>query len=309
MDDSRELTLKDILDSLNTPDPTIIDRKKLLNKIYKYHEAHPRYHYRDISNYVIEQGNLEEIDVISENLKGLMKWMEERSKGILCPLSIRECDMVRSLSKADILSCQCPTLRIIDVLPGSGLTCNQFKETYHVIYDHVQLEYVRSVLIQDHSEKLERQYKDVEDSIGKKINNLNDKERDLYLQIVTILGVLGLKFYFFNYKIVLHSALSGLLMFLLFLTIKFFGDRIFKKESLGGGDIKLAILLGVVLNIELGLAAFILSAFIAFPYALFASIIKKEAIVPYGPFIIASLVIVFSFEQQFMQLIEYLFYI
>lgn len=126
---------------------------------------------------------------------------------------------------------------------------------------------------------------------------------------VTILGVLGLKFYFFNYKIVLHSALSGLLMFLLFLTIKFFGDRIFKKESLGGGDIKLAILLGVVLNIKLGLAAFILSAFIAFPYALFASIIKKEAIVPYGPFIIASLVIVFSFEQQFMQLIEYLFYI
>lgn len=126
---------------------------------------------------------------------------------------------------------------------------------------------------------------------------------------VTILGILGLKFYFFNYKIVIHSALSGLLMFLLFLTIKFFGDRIFKKESLGGGDIKLAILLGVVLNIKLGLAAFILSAFIAFPYALFASIIKKEAIVPYGPFIIASLVIVFSFEQQFMQLIEYLFYI
>ena len=126
---------------------------------------------------------------------------------------------------------------------------------------------------------------------------------------VTILGILGLKFYFFNYKIVLHSALSGLLMFLLFLTIKFFGDRIFKKESLGGGDIKLAILLGVVLNVKLGLAAFILSAFIAFPYALFASIIKKEAIVPYGPFIIASLVIVFSFEQQFMQLIEYLFYI
>ena len=126
---------------------------------------------------------------------------------------------------------------------------------------------------------------------------------------VTILGILGLKFYFFNYKIVLHSALSGLLMFLLFLTIKFFGDRIFKKESLGGGDIKLAILLGVVLNVKLGLAAFILSAFIAFPYALFASIIKKEAIVPYGPFIIASLVVVFSFEQQFMQLIEYLFYI
>ena len=83
----------------------------------------------------------------------------------------------------------------------------------------------------------------------------------------------------------------------------------FKKESLGGGDIKLAILLGVTLDIKLGLTAFVLSAFIAFPYALFVSIFRKEAIVPFGPFIIASLVIVYSFSEQFVHLINTLFYL
>ena len=116
---------------------------------------------------------------------------------------------------------------------------------------------------------------------------------------ISILFILGLRFYFFGSKVLIHSVLSGLFMFVLFLLIKFFGDRIFKKESLGGGDIKLAILLGVILDIRLGLAAFILSAFIAFPYALFVSIFKKEAIVPYGPFIIsAHIPLIFSRPQR-----------
>lgn len=125
----------------------------------------------------------------------------------------------------------------------------------------------------------------------------------------SIIIILLLKLYFFNYKVAFHGLVSGLFMFGLFLLIKFLGDKIFKKESLGGGDIKLAILLGVTLNIKLALAAFILSAFLAFPYALFVSIFKKEAIVPYGPFIIAALVIVFCFSTQTLQLLKDLLYI
>ena len=124
-----------------------------------------------------------------------------------------------------------------------------------------------------------------------------------------IILILGLKLYFIGIGAVTHSLISGLFMFGLFLLIKFMGDRMFKKESLGGGDIKLAILLGVVLNIKLGLTAFVLSAFIAFPYALFVSIFKKEGLVPYGPFIIASLAIVFSFSTYFTQLVNHLFYL
>ena len=125
----------------------------------------------------------------------------------------------------------------------------------------------------------------------------------------SIILVILVKLYFLSYKAVSYSVISGLIMFVLFLLIKFFGDRIFKKESLGGGDIKLAILLGVVLNFKLAMVAFVLSAFIAFPYALFVSIFKKEAIVPYGPFIISALVIVFCFSTQTTNIINHLFYL
>lgn len=118
-----------------------------------------------------------------------------------------------------------------------------------------------------------------------------------------IILVLGLKFYFFGFKAFYLAVIAGILMFLVLLLIKLFGDKAFKKESLGGGDIKLAILLGVVLGIKLGLAAFILSAFIAFPYAIIVSIIKKEPIVPFGPFIISALLIVFLNMDLFSKLI------
>ena len=123
----------------------------------------------------------------------------------------------------------------------------------------------------------------------------------------SIIVILALKFYFFNFHAFLYALISGILMFLLFLSIKFFGDKAFKKESLGGGDIKLAILLGVTLGIKLGLAAFILSAFLAFPYALIVALIKKEPIVPYGPFIIGALVIVFVFMEKFSSIITEFF--
>lgn len=124
---------------------------------------------------------------------------------------------------------------------------------------------------------------------------------------ISILLILGSKFYFFGSKVLLYSVISGLFMFVLFLMIKFFGDKAFKKESLGGGDIKLSILVGSTLGIKLGLTAFILSAFIAFPYALFVTFFKKEALVPYGPFIIVALDIVFIFMSKFTYLINYLF--
>ena len=125
----------------------------------------------------------------------------------------------------------------------------------------------------------------------------------------TIIAILGLKLYFFGLKAFGLAVASGLLMFLLFLTIKFLGDKAFKKESLGGGDIKLAILLGVTLGIKLGLAAFIISAFLAFPYALLVTLIKKESIVPYGPFIIGALLIVFVYMENVTSIINELFLI
>ena len=124
---------------------------------------------------------------------------------------------------------------------------------------------------------------------------------------ISIFAILGLKLGFFGFKAFAFSVVSGSVMFLLFILIKLFGDRAFKKESLGGGDIKLSILIGVTLGIKLGLVSFVLSAFIALPYAIIVSFKDKEGIVPYGPFLVSSLVLVFIFMKECADFINYLF--
>jgi len=123
----------------------------------------------------------------------------------------------------------------------------------------------------------------------------------------SIFLIVLLKFVFFGTKAFVFSILSGIVLFMVFLFVKFFGDRAFKKESLGGGDIKLAILIGVTLGVKLGLASFILSTFIAFPYALFISLKKKEGIVPFGPFLISGLIIVFIYMSEIGEFISKLY--
>ena len=52
------------------------------------------------------------------------------------------------------------------------------------------------------------------------------------------------------------------------LLIGLLGKVIFKKDALGGGDIKLAAIMGIILNLRLGLVSIILSSLLAMPYAL-----------------------------------------
>ena len=120
---------------------------------------------------------------------------------------------------------------------------------------------------------------------------------------VAIILILILKYVYFGLYALGYAVLSGLILFITFYLVKIFGDKTFKKESLGGGDIKLSILIGVTLGIKLGLTAFILSAFLALPYAIHVTIKEKDTVVPYGPFLILALVSVFMFMEQFVELL------
>ena len=75
--------------------------------------------------------------------------------------------------------------------------------------------------------------------------------------------------------------------------IKIMGDKMFKKESLGGGDIKLSFISGLALGPLLGLFYIILASFLAFPYAIYISIKNKDTMLPFGPFLATSLLILY----------------
>jgi len=125
--------------------------------------------------------------------------------------------------------------------------------------------------------------------------------------IISSLLILILKFYYFGIKEVGISVLSGIVLFVLMLLIGKVGKLMFQREALGGGDIKLAIVIGIILNIKLGLVAIILSSLLAMPYAIGAMMLSKNKEVPYGPFMIGSLGIVFIFIEKFTNLINFLF--
>ena len=77
--------------------------------------------------------------------------------------------------------------------------------------------------------------------------------------------------------------------------IKLLGDKIFQRESLGGGDIKLSFVIGLTLNIRLAFVSIVLASFIALPYALY--LMKKDGNkeMPFGQINYNTLSIIFQF--------------
>lgn len=102
------------------------------------------------------------------------------------------------------------------------------------------------------------------------------------------------------------KILSGIGAFLVMLFIKFAGDRMFKQDSLGGGDIKLMFLVGLTLGFSLAVCNIFLATFIAFPVALFLLISKRNNIIPFGPFLGMASLIIFISGITFTEIITFL---
>lgn len=92
----------------------------------------------------------------------------------------------------------------------------------------------------------------------------------------------------------ISSIIGAVIAFIIMLCLKLFGDFIFKKESMGWGDIKLMAIFGMVIGWPMSIITIFLSAFVALPFSLFIMKSKKDHEIPYGPFLsIAALIIYF----------------
>lgn len=105
------------------------------------------------------------------------------------------------------------------------------------------------------------------------------------LLIIEILIVRG-------FDILLYSLLSGVVSFTFMLILKKIGDYIFKTESMGGGDIKLMGLIGLVLGWEMGIFSIFVGSVIALPISLIISKKTKSNIIPFGPFLSMGAIII-----------------
>ncbi len=106
-------------------------------------------------------------------------------------------------------------------------------------------------------------------------------------------------------KLMLEHIYPGCGAFLSMYALKIFGDKFFKKESLGGGDIKLMFLFGLVLGFPLAISTIFLATFIAFPIAIIIMFMDKENIIPFGPFLSMSALLIFISKVEFNDILKF----
>lgn len=138
---------------------------------------------------------------------------------------------------------------------------------------------------------------------------ISDIEYMIILDEVLIFAVFGIILVdIFNiglYDTSIH-ILYGAGSFVTMLLIKKMGDILFKQESLGGGDIKLMFLIGLVIGYSMAVCNIFFATFIAFPIALFLLITKKDNIIPFGPFLSMSAIILFVWGLSFSDIVNFI---
>ena len=123
---------------------------------------------------------------------------------------------------------------------------------------------------------------------------------------VPVILILLIKLIFLGLKTFLLSVFSGFICFIIMYLIMKFGEFIFKKECLGGADVKLMILSGVTLEPFLSLLVIILASFIALPVSLFLLFRHKENIIPFGPFLVIGILVIFFLKLDTMSIVSFL---
>lgn len=95
--------------------------------------------------------------------------------------------------------------------------------------------------------------------------------------------------------------------FVFLLIVKILGDFFFKKESLGGGDIKLMIIIGLALGWQTSIIAVAFASFIALPVSIIILAVKKTNVIPFGPFLSIAALILYYFSIDFAIVFDLLY--
>ena len=102
------------------------------------------------------------------------------------------------------------------------------------------------------------------------------------------------------------NLVYGLIMFSLMYLIMLFGNFLFKKETLGGGDIKLMFVIGLVIHPLLSLFVIFFGSLLALPVSLIVLLKTKRNLVPFGPFLLISFTFIYFTKIDFNMIINFI---
>ena len=100
---------------------------------------------------------------------------------------------------------------------------------------------------------------------------------------------------------IVNSLLGALVGAALMYLTGFLGSLAFKKESMGGGDVKLMAMLGSFLGWKMVILIFFLAPFFGSPAGIYLKFRKKQDIIPYGPYIAMASFVTMIWGQNILR--------
>lgn len=99
---------------------------------------------------------------------------------------------------------------------------------------------------------------------------------------------------------------TGILLFSMMYLIMFIGNKALKKESLGGGDIKMMFLFGLVLDPLLGTLTIFLGSLFALPMSFLLMKTNNEKAIPFGPFLLIAFTFIYFTKMSSLDVLKFL---
>jgi len=83
------------------------------------------------------------------------------------------------------------------------------------------------------------------------------------------------------------------------------GNFIFKKETLGGGDIKMMFVFGLILSPIMGIISIFLGSLLALPISISLLLRKNQHLIPFGPFLLMSFALIYFMQIDFSMILAF----
>lgn len=117
--------------------------------------------------------------------------------------------------------------------------------------------------------------------------------------------IIIIKYFMVGFDGVGVSLLNGLASFTFMFLLKLFGDFIFKKESMGGGDIKLLAVFGLTIGFPMSMISVFIAAIIGLPISLIILKRKSTHEIPFGPFLAVAAILIVLLKLDFPTIIKF----
>ena len=126
-------------------------------------------------------------------------------------------------------------------------------------------------------------------------------------EVLIVGGILiaGEIFVISGYQEMVTALGNGVLAFFTMWAIKKLGDFMFKKDSMGGGDIKLMFLFGLVLSYPISIISIFIASIIGLPVSLISMKKNKSHEIPFGPFLAIGAIVLLLFQIDFSTILNW----